>query len=109
MNKIKVETIQEKLLNDGTMSKVVRLTPTNANDMIFLDDVRKIFNTVRAKPEYSSKKIFVQGMADRRRDLVSKQGIFVSDEDYDEYLDGRVSSTEKFHKFSQVQIMIYGK
>lgn len=109
MEKIQIHTLHDKPFPDGTTSKVVRLTPKKATDMIALSDIREIYNTVRAKPEYANKKIFVQGMADRRRDLVSKNGIFVSDDDYDDYLDGRVQDKSKFRRFSQVQIMIYGK
>jgi hypothetical protein len=109
MDKIKLDTLQDKTLADGTTSKIVRLTPKNPKEMIKLEDIRAIYNSVRGKKEYASKRIFVQGLADRRRDLVKKSGIFISDEDYDEYLDGKVGDKAKFRNFFQCTIMIYGK
>ena len=107
MNKLEITTIIDKTFRDGSISKVIEIKPKRNNEVIQLDDVRKMYNILKKK--HQNKKIHIQGMSgDRKRQLTVDGNRFVTDDDYDDYFDGKVEDDSKFKLFYQIKVNIYG-
>jgi hypothetical protein len=48
----------------------------------------------------------MSGLAERTKNLSTKDQEFVTDEQYDKYLDGRVQDKSKFHYFFSASIQV---
>ena len=105
----KITTISDTKFTDAEniekIAKIVKIEPIQNNKMIDLDDIRDVYDDLRKK--YKKEKIFIRALGWRLMDLttikshvnlVNKDG-FITNEDYDDYYDGKVKNNEKFRSF----------
>ena len=94
--------ILKNLPRDKSTTKILKLTAKKAQDNITLNDIKGIINAIYKKDP--SAKVRIRGLADSWRTLKGFNSDLLTDEEIDEYLNGRVKNTSKFKSFSQLEI-----
>ena len=113
----KITTISDTKFTDAEniekIAKIVKIEPIQNNKMIDLNDIRDVYDDLRKK--YKKEKIFIRALGWRLMDLTTKKSHvnlvnkdgFITNEDYDDYYDGKVKNNEKFRSFFNFQINIF--
>lgn len=94
--------ILKNLVRDKSTTKILKLTAKKAQDNITLNDIKSIITAINKKDP--SAKVRIRGLADSWKTLKGFNSDLMTDEDIDEYLNGRVRNTSKFKSFSQIEI-----
>jgi hypothetical protein len=108
MEKFDIELIKNSKVGKNEI-KIFNYTAKNKKDGLTIKDMKNVIKSITDKDQRN--KVRIRALGDTWKTLKSFDTELMTDDEIDEYLNGRVRNTSKFHSFYQFEIgaMIFGK